>query len=174
MNKLLNKFFNIAVYIIVITIMFFACLQYIEANNGTNIVEVAGKGNSMYPTITDNSTVSVDLDYYKYNSPEINDLVVVVNPVDELILKRVVATEGAVISQDSNKCLTIDGQSYPDVKFPMKDVFGNIDSYTLKEDEFWILGDNREHSACDSRSYGAINYSQIYGKAISANGVDIK
>ena len=40
-----------------------------------------------------------------------------------------------------------------------------LSEYTVKQDEYYVLGDNRKHSF-DSRFIGSINLKQIIGKAV--------
>ena len=77
------------------------------------------------------------------------------------LIKRVIALPGETIEYKENK-LYID-EKYVEEKF-LKDVnttdFGPI---TLKDDEYFVLGDNRENSS-DSRTYGTFNKSDFIGK----------
>lgn len=111
-------------------------------------------GNSMYNTL--NGTEYMILN--KLGKIERYDIVVVKTPDDELI-KRVYGLPGERISIEN-------GNIYiNDKKIEDKYAYGNTTDYesiTLKDDEYFILGDNRVVSL-DSRSIGPVKKSQIKG-----------
>lgn len=57
---------------------------------------------------------------------------------------------------------------YNDVKISGQKVFINgeeADSYTFKQDYYWMMGDNRDHSE-DSRTWGYVPANHIVGKPV--------
>ena len=46
---------------------------------------------------------------------------------------------------------------------------GAVESYTLKEDEYYVLGDNRSVSL-DSSTFGVVKKEYIKGKIVAVNG----
>ena len=111
-------------------------------------------GESMMPTLKDgqiliaNKSFSID----RFD-------IVVVNTAEKSIIKRVIGLPGETVEYKDDK-LYINGQE-------QSDIYGNgitnDFSITLGNNQFYCLGDNREHSA-DSRTYGAFDRSVITAK----------
>lgn len=105
---------------------------------------------SMEPTLSINDRVLME----KEASYKTGDIVVVVEPSrhDILIVKRIVATEGQVVST-RGETVTVGatpGESAPDKQ------------WTVGRGEVFLLGDNRVYSR-DSREYGPVPVSAIRG-----------
>ena len=80
---------------------------------------------------------------------------------DRILIKRVIGLPGETVEYKDNM-LYIDGQAIVDNYNHGK----TSDFYVeLGDDEYWCLGDNREHSM-DSRVYGAFNLNQLLGELI--------
>lgn len=90
------------------------------------------------------------------------------NP-DTLLIKRVVALPGERI-QINNGAVYIDGNMLEETYLP-DGLVTNIDKtldfcdVSLKEDQYFVLGDNRILSR-DSRKFGPIEQNQIIGKVL--------
>ena len=109
---------------------------------------------------------------YRFNDPKRGDVIVFRYPLDknQYFIKRVIGlpSERIVIDNNSiivyNQNLSDDGikleEGYLDIN---KKTTGDID-ITLKDDEYFVLGDNREHSL-DSRIFGVLPEDLIIGKA---------
>ncbi len=83
---------------------------------------------------------------------------------DEIIVKRVIGMPNDHIVIKDNRLYVNDSLVIePYTKTP-NSTKGNID-LVLKEDEYYVLGDNREHSS-DSRIFGAIKKSDIVAEVI--------
>ena len=81
-----------------------------------------------------------------------------------LLLKRLVGLPGDSVELE-NGAVYING-AFLEQDF-ITDKGGELGSsslsaYTLQTDEYFVLGDNRNHS-CDSRTYGPIHFMQIVG-----------
>lgn len=133
------------------------------------------QGSSMSPTFTgrnDNiGQVGDRLVYLSAVSDYKNGDVVVVNSkvLDEAIIKRVIAVPGQTIDIDFEL-----GEVYVDgvlleedyIADPTYTDYGGMQyPYTLKTDEFFVLGDNRNNSL-DSRFFGPVDRDDIIGKAV--------
>ena len=118
------------------------------------------QGNSMCPSLTDGDIVLCSSDF-SMNDINRGDIVVFRKNFKPYI-KRVVALPGETVGINSNGMITIDGEALWAVNFEaMKDP--GIMSYgevTLAEDEYFCLGDNRNHSN-DSRAFGPVHYKEI-------------
>lgn len=117
-------------------------------------------GNSMQPTLKDGQMLLVQ----KYNFQVNNNDIVVIKKNNKIIIKRVIGIQKDRIS-------IIDGYVYVNMN-KVDDRYienpGNvIHEITLKENEYFVLGDNRNHSV-DSRfdEIGIIEKKNIVGKIV--------
>lgn len=98
-------------------------------------------GISMLPTLQDEQIIFVNKMAYWKNAPQNGDIVIVREPIDNIqVVKRIVGTPGTAITIEDK-------------------------TFILKEDEYYIEGDNRDNSI-DSRVYGPIHSERIIGKVI--------
>lgn len=112
-------------------------------------------GNSMNPTLNDNEMMLL----WKQGNINRFDIVVIDIPNDHLI-KRVIALPKETIKCEDHVIYVNDealDSSYG------SGVTEDFPSITLGDDEYFVLGDNRENST-DSRVIGPIQKSQIKGK----------
>ena len=115
-------------------------------------------GQSMEPTLSDKDIVLVK----KYNLDLHYGDVVVIKTNGEVIIKRIVGLPGDTIKIDHY--LFVNGEKKDDNY--MEDN-GDINDVTLKKDQYFVLGDNRNFSI-DSRfeEIGIIDRDDIIGKMI--------
>lgn len=112
-------------------------------------------GSSMYSTLVDK-----DFGYsfvFKRNIDIKRFDIAVIDVGDKLIVKRVIGMPNDTITYINNE-LYINGELYKEDY--LKDVNTNDFSITLKEDEYYCLGDNRDVSK-DSRYYGPFSKKEI-------------
>lgn len=130
------------------------------------------KGNSMYPTLHDESIGFSDTLGYHIGEIERFDIVIVyIEEKNEYIVKRVIGLPGETVSY-SNGNLYINGEYVEETFLQQEYVesFGegwmsDVSEITLGNDEYYCLGDNRPHSS-DSRYYGPFKKDQIKSKGI--------
>ncbi|OON90854.1 MAG: signal peptidase I [Epulopiscium sp. Nele67-Bin001] len=120
------------------------------------------RGHSMEPTLTDGQTILINKVYYKFNEPQVNDIVgFAVDTVEVKIVKRIIAVEGDVVDY-------IDGMLYVnEVAFASMDS-GDIQyPFTVPEGRYFVVGDNVD-SSIDSRYQliGVICLEDILGKIV--------
>lgn len=123
----------------------------------------------MVPTMNDRDYVLNEKVSYYFNDPEIGDIVLV-NTEEGILVKRIVAKGSGVVEFKKNE--QDKGEIYYDLYFngvkieenyikePMSVVIQ--EQYTLKEGEYFVLGDNRNRSS-DSRDFGPITKKDIIG-----------
>lgn len=99
---------------------------------------------------------------YKLGKIKRYDIVVLKEDTDDNIIKRVYGMPGETISIKNNK-IYINGKKIED-KYGIGDT-DKMNEVTLKENEYFVLGDNREVSK-DSRLIGPIKKENIKGKTI--------
>lgn len=112
-------------------------------------------GNSMYPTLKDKQVVRVS------KIKEINrfDIVIAKKHDNYLIVKRVMGLPNEKIEYKNNH-LYINDEPITEDFIDLYTVKTEDFTYVLEEDEYFLLGDNREYST-DSREYGAFEKEKI-------------
>ena len=116
-------------------------------------------GTSMVPSFHEGDRVLVVNDF---NGVEQGDVVVIVNVLEEPIIKRVIATEGQTVDFDYEAGVVyVDGQPVDETQFGLEN------GITVPEGCVFVLGDNRAVSE-DSRyqDVGMIDERNILGKAV--------
>ncbi len=134
------------------------------------------KGTSMYPTLYNGSIGFSSIISRRVSGIERFDIVIIyVEEKDENLVKRVIGMPGETISYNKGT-LYIDGDPIDEyflddeyvkqqVELSYHDYFTDDFTYTLAEDEYYCLGDNRLVSS-DSRFYGPFNSKDIISKDI--------
>ena len=113
-------------------------------------------GPSMNPTLKGKEIMilnKIDDNYKRYD-------IVVLHTEHGEIIKRVIALPGETIQCKDNKIYINSRKIEEDYGMGTT---SDIERVTLKDDEYFVLGDNRENSM-DSRYYGPINIKNIKGK----------
>ena len=103
------------------------------------------------------------------DTPERGDVVIFHYPDDEeeLYVKRVIGLPGEVVEIKDGK-VYIDGSPTPlDDSFIPEKMIGSYGPYTVPENSYFMLGDNRNDSK-DSRSWKNkfVRFDQLVGKAV--------
>ncbi len=134
------------------------------------------KGTSMYPTLYNGSIGFSSIISRRVSGIERFDIVIIyVEEKDENLVKRVIGMPGETISYNKGT-LYIDGDPIEEyflddeyvkqqVELSYHDYFTDDFTYTLADDEYYCLGDNRLVSS-DSRFYGPFNSKDIISKDI--------
>lgn len=136
-------------------------------------------GKSMYPTYPNEGiTLTYKLVYpvllekigLLHNQIERFDIVYLKSNDGNRMAKRVIGLPGETISC-SNEKVYINGnlvkEKYLETDYVKKireshSFTGKIEKIKLKENEYFVMGDNR-YKSTDSRIYGPVKLSQIYG-----------
>ena len=129
------------------------CCVILHTAISDNFMSISG--NSMYPTLKDKQVVKVS------KIKEINrfDIVIVKKHDNYLIVKRVIGLPNEKVEYKDNHLYINDK--------PVTEDFIDLYStktenfvYTLKDNEYFLLGDNREYST-DSREHGPFRKEEI-------------
>ena len=125
-------------------------------------------GESMQPTLSNGDNLIVDKISYRFRDPERFDIIVF--PQEEKgkhYIKRIIGMPGETV-QIIGEDIYINGEILEENygAEPIENAYMAEDPITLGEDEYFVLGDNRNHSA-DSRQpdVGPIMRSEITGRA---------
>lgn len=128
------------------------------------------KGASMEPTLHDYQYLIIDEVSYRFADPLRGDIVVIKNPRNpkEFFIKRLIGLSGERVVIHRGE-ITIfqpgktEGMELTEQYLKEEiETTGSVD-VTLKANEFYVLGDNRDASL-DSRTFGPISRKLIVGK----------
>lgn len=152
-----------SIYILIVVLLSFLLVKYV----GQRTIVV---GSSMETTLQDKDNLIVDKISYKFGDPERFDIIIFPAEFDnkEYLIKRVIGLPGETVKIDYSGNIYINGkileESYGREIIQDPGVAWN--SILLADDEYFVLGDNRNHSS-DSRSVlvGNVKRGDIIGKA---------
>jgi signal peptidase I len=123
-------------------------------------------GPSMMPTLQNSEYILVDKAEYYLHAPRRGDVIVFVAPPDTSTdyVKRIIGLPGDSIRVMQNGVVYVNGVriNEPYVN-DLDNPYGQV-TYTLKTNQYFVLGDNRGDSS-DSRAWGPVPRSYIIGKA---------
>jgi len=132
------------------------------------------KGASMEPNFHDHEYLIIDEISYRFNNPKRGDIIVFRYPRNpqEFFIKRMIGLPGESIQIKDGKVtiyndqnpegMTLDESYLPD---DLKTYGMTSDKINLGDNEFFVLGDNR-NSSKDSRSFGPVNESYLVGRVL--------
>lgn len=127
-------------------------------------------GSSMETTLSDGDNLIVEKISYRFKDPERFDIIVFPYKYEDntYYIKRIIGLPGETVQ-------IIDGYVYINGEYLASDIYGNEvmeqanlakEPIILGADEYFVLGDNRNHSS-DSRdpSVGVLSREDLIGKA---------
>ncbi len=125
------------------------------------------EGTSMMPSLEDQERIFVNKFVYRLEPIERGDIVVFRYPRDpsKSYIKRVIGVDGDHIRIDGGE-VYVNGQLLDESYVPAE--YSDTRSYAevvVPPQSYYVLGDHRSMSN-DSRDFGAVNQSYIYGKAV--------
>ena len=132
-------------------------------------------GNSMNPALEDGDVVIVDKRAYKDNEPQRFDLIAFKYRYDnsQKYIKRIIALPGESVYISDNVIYIkgVNESEYCEFKefyglYNGNPQFTNCNPITLKDDEYFVLGDNRYDSDDSRNSVGLVKKETIIGKAV--------
>lgn len=128
---------------------------------------------SMVPTVQSHDHILVNCFIYKFQEPEIGDIIAFYHREDPdswfpaKYLKRIIACPGDTINLLDGK-VYVNDDLLDESLYLADDIATYSHSwplpYTLSEDEYFVMGDNRSISF-DSRYWGPVSKKEIIGEA---------
>lgn len=121
------------------------------------------EGSSMEPTLQEGQYLIVNRLSYFLDEPERGDIIVLHFPNDRSrdFIKRIIGLPGDTVAI-SNGEVRVNGALIDEPY--IKDPSPNNQTWTVPEDSFFVMGDNRRNSS-DSRSWSSLPEDDIIGKA---------
>ncbi len=165
MKKLLKEVLSTGIYLLIVLLLTYLVIMYVGQRT-----EVSGS--SMEPTLTDGDNLIVDKISYRFNEPKRFDIIVFPFQYQEntYYIKRIIGLPGETVQIDEDGVIYINGEvlyeSYGREVIDSDKIGIAEEPITLGPDEYFVLGDNRNHSS-DSRipEVGNIKKDQIIGRA---------
>lgn len=153
-----------SIFLLVVLVITLLIVKYV----GQRTVVV---GHSMETTLSDGDSLIVDKISYRFKDPKRFDIIVFPFEYKEetYYIKRIIGLPGEKVRIDREGVIYINGEvleeNYGSER--IKDPGTAIDEITLGDSEYFVLGDNRNHSS-DSRtpSVGLIKKKDIIGRAV--------
>jgi len=151
--------------------VFFIALIAVAAIKYFLIQPFIVNGASMEPSFYDGDYLLVDELSYRFKEPARGDVIVFRSPQDESLfyIKRVIGLPGEKIEVDDSSVFVFnqehpEGLLLPESYIPqgIKGTWSGHRVATLKEGEYFVLGDNRLNSL-DSRYWGPLERDNIIG-----------
>lgn len=154
-----------SIYLLIVLCLTFLIVNYVGQRTRV-------KGESMLPTLQHGDNLIVDKLTYRFSDPKRFDIIVFPhiepNGTKSYYIKRIIGLPGETVRMDTDGTIYINGAVLEE-DYGEKVVSNPGRAYTeitLGEDEYFVLGDNRDNSS-DSRdpSVGNIHRDDIVGKA---------
>lgn len=163
-NKKLMDFLSTSVYFLIVMVLAFLIIKYVGQRT-----EVVGR--SMEPTLEDSDNLIVDKLSYRFKDPERYDIIVF--PYRDgsglYYIKRIIGLPGEQVYINERGDVFVDGEKLEEDYIKEKAIDAGIAAQPiiLGEDEYFVLGDNRNNSV-DSRSVdvGMVSKEEIIGRAV--------
>jgi signal peptidase I len=131
-------------------------------------------GNSMEPNFHNDQFIITAKASYRLHDPQRKDVVVFRSPMNPEVyfIKRIVGLPGETVDIKNNKVYInnrlLDESYLPAEQKTLVDGLSGKDlNMTMRENEYFVMGDNRDNSY-DSRSWGPLNRINIIGKYSTA------
>lgn len=130
-------------------------------------------GASMEPNFYDNEYLIVNEITYRFNEPQRGEVIIFKNPekTSQYFIKRVIGLPGEIVRIKNGNIYIKRSEDKDFIKIDESDylpenikTYGHMKEVKLKNDEYFVLGDNRTNSK-DSRVLGPIKEHLISGKA---------
>ncbi len=128
------------------------------------------EGRSMQPNFQDGQRLIVSRVNYLFGDPERGDIVVLKAPgqpdTNPPLIKRVVGLPNETVTiQDTHIYINDVELNEPYINEPCDQFHCENNTWTLGPDEYFVMGDNRNHSN-DSRRFGVVRHDLLIGEVL--------
>lgn len=162
-TNVLKETISFIVYIGIVFLLTYLVIHYIGQRTQVS-------GSSMESTLSDGDNLIVDKISYRFHDPERYDIIVFPYKYEKntYYIKRIIGLPGEVVQIDEDGTIYVDGEVLEESygREVILDPGEAEEPIALGEDEYFVLGDNRNASS-DSRdpSVGKILGGDIVGRA---------
>lgn len=162
MKNVVKEIFSTVLYILIVLAVTWLVITFVGQRTQV-------KGSSMEPTLSDNDNLIVDKISYRFKDPQRFDIIVFPFQYEEntYYIKRIIGMPGETVYIDDAGNIYINGELLQENygREIMISAGRASEPVTLGDDEYFVLGDNRNNSS-DSRdpSVGNIHRDTIIGK----------
>lgn len=165
MNKTMKEMISTLLYLLAVLCLTWIVIQFVGQRTEVD-------GSSMEPTLCNGDNLIVDKITYRFRDPERFDIIVFPFKYDTktYYIKRIIGLPGETVQIDEQGNIYINGELLSEGygrEVIRSDHIGRArDPIVLGEDEYFVLGDNRNNSS-DSRTeaVGNIRREDIIGRA---------
>lgn len=163
MKNVLKEILSTSIYLLVVLCAAYLIITYVGQR--TQVI-----GSSMETTLSEDDNLIVDKISYRFRDPQRFDIIVFPFQYEEdtYYIKRIIGLPGETVQIDEDGNIYINGEVLEEnygrevIRYPGR----ASEPITLAEDEYFVLGDNRNNSS-DSRdpSVANIKREDIIGRA---------
>ena len=162
-TNVLKETISFIVYIGIVFLLTYLVIHYIGQRTQVS-------GSSMEATLSDGDNLIVDKISYRFHDPERYDIIVFPYKYEKntYYIKRIIGLPGEVVQIDEDGTIYVDGEVLEESygREVILDPGEAEEPIALGEDEYFVLGDNRNASS-DSRDPSVVNIlgEDIVGRA---------
>ncbi len=160
--NIVKDLLSLIIYIGIVILACFLIVTYVGRRTTVH-------GSSMEPTLQSGDSLWINMLSYKFGDPERYDIIVFPYQDDVHYIKRIIGLPGETVQITDNGDILINGKILEEpIQFErIRDNGIASSEITLGENEYFVLGDNRNNSR-DSRwaDVGLIKRDKIIGKAV--------
>ena len=163
MKKVIKEIISTSLYVLLVL-----CLSYLFITFVGQRTEV--QGSSMEATLSNGDQLIVDKISYRFRDPKRYDIIVFPFRYEDntFYIKRIIGLPGETIQIDGEGNIWVNGEILEESygRERIRDPGLAAEPITLGEDEYFVMGDNRNNSS-DSRveAVGNIHRNEIIGRA---------
>ena len=162
-TNVVRETISFIIYIGIVFLLTYLVIHYVGQRTQVS-------GSSMEATLSDGDNLIVDKISYRFHDPERYDIIVFPYKYEKntFYIKRIIGLPGETVQIDEQGNIYVDGEVLDESygREVILDPGEAEEPITLEDDEYFVLGDNRNASS-DSRepSVGVIHKDDIVGRA---------
>ena len=163
MKKIIKELLDTSLYLLIVLVLTYLVITFVGQRTQVS-------GSSMEPTLSHEDNLIVDKITYRFSDPQRYDIIVFPFQYEEdtYYIKRIIGMPGETVRIDGDGNIYINDEVLEESygKEVMQSPGRAYEEITLAEDEYFVLGDNRNNSE-DSRyiSIGNVKREHLTGKA---------